>query len=205
MFKTLIAAAGLGLAVLAAALAGCAKSEESTAPNGKPDAAKQSPPAGGAGASSSVPQEKGKMVAAKGDSVSVNYTGKLKDGTVFDSSAGKAPLTFTVGAGQLIKGFDTAVVGMAVGEKKTVEMPPEQAYGSADPRGVMTVPKAQLGEIASKVKKGDRLGMGTPDGRRIPVRVTDVAAETVTVDANHELAGKTLIFDIEVVSIKAGK
>ncbi len=160
----------------------------------------------------SGPPAQGRPVAAPGDTVSVHYTGKLKDGTVFDSSLQEKPgrkiepLSFTVGAGQMIPGFDQAVRGMAVGDKKTVELPPEQAYGQRDERKIYKFPKAQLGaDVAARVKKGDQLQMSMASGRVLPVTVIEVADDAITVDANHELAGKTLTFEIQMVSIEKGR
>jgi peptidylprolyl isomerase len=138
---------------------------------------------------------KAKRVAKQGDTVSVNYTGTLDDGTVFDSSVGREPLTFTVGAGQMIKGFDAAVVGMAVGDKKTVHLTPDEAYGQHRPDLVLTVPAANA---PAGLSKGDQVTLGNG----APATVVDVTSDTITVDANSPLAGKALNFEIEMVKIQ---
>ncbi len=136
------------------------------------------------------------MAIQEGDTVAVHYTGKLTDGQVFDTSEGRDPLEFTVGAGQLIAGFDQAVRGLGVGDKTTVEIPPEEAYGMPDPERVQEVPKAM---IDADVEVGQVLGLQTPDGQAMQATVHQVGDETITLDFNHFLAGKTLVFDIEVV------
>ena len=143
--------------------------------------------------------------AAKvGDTVKVDYTGTLTDGTVFDSSVGKSPLEFTVGAGQMIKGFDNAVLGMKVGQSKTVVLPPEDAYGAHRDDLVVAVDRRQLGDAANATV-GDQLSVMYANGTRGTVVVLAVNATTVTVDTNHSLAGKTLKFDIKLVSVTPKK
>ena len=138
--------------------------------------------------------------AKQGNSVKVHYTGKLDDGTVFDSSVGREPLDFTVGARQLIAGFDEAVVGMAVGEKKTVRIAPEQAYGPHNPEMTLQVPRSQLpAEIQPEL--GMQLEASQEGGHSMVVTVVEVTDESVTFDANHPLAGKALTFEIEVVEL----
>ncbi len=137
------------------------------------------------------------MAIKEGDTVAVHYTGKLPDGQVFDTSEGRDPLEFTVGAGQLIAGFDKAVRGKEVGEKTTVEIPPEEGYGQADPERIQTIPREMLD--ADGLEEGQVLGLQTPDGQALQATVQAVNEETVTLDFNHFLAGKTLTFDIEVV------
>lgn len=132
-----------------------------------------------------------------GDTISVNYTGRFEDGTVFDSSEAKKPLKFTVGAGQLIQGFDEAVVGMKLGEKKTINLPPEEAYGVHQDGMVIDIPKAQIPEDM-KVEVGMRLHLRDPEGNPVPAVVTEITDEVVKMDANHPMAGKTLVFDIEI-------
>ncbi|MGH1368353.1 MAG: FKBP-type peptidyl-prolyl cis-trans isomerase [Maritimibacter sp.] len=135
-----------------------------------------------------------------GDTVQIHYTGTLNDGTVFDSSEGRDPLQFTVGSGQIIPGLDKAIPGMVVGDKKDVPIVPAEAYGEHDPRGVIEVPRAEIpAEIPLEV--GVQLEMRNPDGQAMPVTVTNVSEEQVTLDANHRLAGKDLNFAIELVSI----
>jgi len=138
--------------------------------------------------------------AKKGDSVKVHYTGKLDDGTVFDSSVGREPLDFTVGAGQLIAGFDEAVVGMALGEKKAVRIAAEQAYGPHNPEMTLQVPRSDLpADIQPEL--GMQLEASQEGGHSIVVTVVEVTDESVTFDANHPLAGKALTFEIEVVEL----
>jgi len=136
----------------------------------------------------------------QGDSVKVHYTGKLDDGTVFDSSVGREPLDFTVGAGQLIAGFDEAVVGMAVGEKKMVRIAPEQAYGPHNPEMTLQVPRSDLpADIQPEL--GMQLEASQEGGHSMVVTVVEITDESVTFDANHPLAGKALTFEIEVVDL----
>lgn len=140
--------------------------------------------------------------AQSGDMVKVHYTGKLTDGSVFDSSYERdEPIEFTLGAGQMIAGFDAGVTGMNVGDKKTLELAPEQAYGDRTEEAVVTVPKENLGDLADQVSEGDRLVMQTQDGQSVPVTVTGIDEASVILDANHQLAGQTLIFDVELVEV----
>ena len=135
-----------------------------------------------------------------GDTVRIHYTGTLQDGTQFDSSRDREPLEFQVGSGQIIPGLDSALPGMEVGETKTVEVAAEAAYGDVDPSARQDVPREQIpAEIPLEV--GTQLQMQTPDGRAGPVMVAEVGEKSVTLDANHPLAGKDLKFDIEVVSV----
>ncbi len=135
-----------------------------------------------------------------GDKVAIHYTGSLTDGSVFDSSEGREPLEFTVGSGQIIPGLDAALPGMKVGDKKKVTIKPADAYGEHNAEGVIEVPRSELpDEIPLEV--GTRLEMRSPDGRAIPVTITKVTDDTVTMDANHMLAGKDLVFDFELVRI----
>ena len=137
----------------------------------------------------------------EGDTITVEYEGRLEDGTVFDSSEKhEEPLQFTVGEGKIIKGFDEAVVGMKVGEEKEVTIPPEQAYGQHNPELVRDLPRNVFPED-QEVQKGMVFMMSLPDGRQVPVRISDVAEESVKVDLNSPLAGKTLKFTIKIVSI----
>ncbi|QIZ71154.1 FKBP-type peptidyl-prolyl cis-trans isomerase [Oxynema aestuarii] len=140
------------------------------------------------------------MAAAKtGDTVKVHYTGKLEDGTVFDSSVEREPLQFTLGEGQVIPGFEKAALGMNPGDSKTETIPPEEAYGEHREEMVVQVERQQIPDNFAKV--GQRLQIQQPTGQKIPVVVTEVADATVTLDANHPLAGKSLTFDIEMVEI----
>ncbi|WP_197915770.1 FKBP-type peptidyl-prolyl cis-trans isomerase [Thiosulfatihalobacter marinus] len=141
------------------------------------------------------------MTAAKsGDTVRIHYTGTLNDGSVFDSSQGREPLEFTLGAGQVIPGFDAAVDGMAVGDRKVAEIPADEAYGPRHDQAVQDVPRADIpAEIPLEV--GLQLQMQSPTGQVMPVTVTAITDDAVTLDANHMLAGKDLTFAIELVSI----
>ena len=135
-----------------------------------------------------------------GDKIKVHYTGKLEDGNVFDSSREREPFEFTVGAGNVIPGFDAGVIGMAAGDQKTVTIEAEQAYGKRRDELVMEVKKDVFPEnITPEV--GQQLQMDQPDGQAVNVVVSEMKEEMVTLDANHPLAGKTLIFEIEVVAI----
>ena len=138
--------------------------------------------------------------AKKGDHVKVHYTGKLTSGEQFDSSSNRDPLAFTVGAGQMIKGFDEAIPGMAVGDKKTINIAPENAYGNTNKEAIIEFPKSNIpGDM--KLEKGMKLQLQNQEGHPIPVVVTEIKEEVVVLDANHELAGKELVFDIELVEI----
>ena len=136
----------------------------------------------------------------KGNNVKVHYTGTLTDETVFDSSREREPLAFTVGAGQMIEGFDAAVVGMKVGESKKVTIPAEKAYGPKSEEAMIKVPKTQLPEGMSP-EVGMQLEATQQDGRSQVLVVAEVLDEEVILDANHPLAGKDLIFDIEMMEI----
>jgi peptidylprolyl isomerase len=136
-----------------------------------------------------------------GDTVRVHYTGKLKDGTVFDSSFDRDPLEFTMGEAAVISGFENAVRGMEVGQSKTVTMPPEEAYGPHFDEMVLVLNREQFPpEIDPTI--GQHLQMQQENGREFIARITDVSEATITVDANHPLAGKELTFEIELVGVK---
>ena len=141
------------------------------------------------------------MTQAKaGDTVAIHYTGTLADGSQFDSSEGRDPLRFTLGSGQIIAGLDAAITGMSQGEKKSVTIAAAEAYGDHRLEAVQAVPRAQIpAEIPLEV--GGGLQVQTPDGQTIPVTVTSVTDEEVTLDANHPLAGKDLTFAVELVEI----
>jgi peptidylprolyl isomerase len=141
------------------------------------------------------------MAAAKqGDTVAIHYTGTLDDGSVFDSSDGRDPLEFEVGSGQIIPGLDAEIPGMNIGDKKSVVIEPDLAYGPVNPEAKQSVPRADIpDEIPLEV--GLPLQVQTPEGQQIPVTVAEVNDDTVTLDANHPLAGKVLKFDIELMSI----
>ena len=137
-----------------------------------------------------------------GDTVFINYTGTLEDGTQFDTSEGRGPLEFVVGSGQIIPGLDKAIPGMAVGDKKVVDVPCGEAYGEANPDNRQAVPRSQLpSDIPLEI--GLTLQMQAEDGRGMPVTVVELSEDSVTLDANHMLAGKDLTFAIELVEIKA--
>ena len=138
--------------------------------------------------------------AKSGDTVKVHYTGRLDDGTVFDSSTGRDPLQFTIGASQVIAGFERAATGMSLGESKAATFPADQAYGPRDERRVLVAKKDQL-PPGRQIKVDDQLQMRRPDGRAQVVTVTAVSESDVTLDGNHPLAGKDLTFDIELVEI----
>ncbi|SDK31073.1 FKBP-type peptidyl-prolyl cis-trans isomerase 2 [Catalinimonas alkaloidigena] len=139
--------------------------------------------------------------AKSGDTVKVHYTGRLQDGTTFDSSIPRQePLEFTLGGGQMIKGFDAAVHGMETGQSKTVEIPAAEAYGTVREDMIMTLDRQQVPpDINPEV--GQQLAMQDQNGRQIPVVVTDINDSSITLDANHPLAGKDLIFEIQLVEI----
>jgi FKBP-type peptidyl-prolyl cis-trans isomerase 2 len=135
-----------------------------------------------------------------GDTVQFHYTGTLSDGTVFDSSEGRDPLSFTLGSGQIIPGLDAAIDGMAVGDKKTVTIPANQAYGEHDANARQAVPRAQIPDHIP-TEPGTQLQMQSAQGQVIPVVVIEADDEQVVLDANHPLAGKDLTFAVEVVAV----
>lgn len=139
-------------------------------------------------------------LAKNGDTVKVHYTGRFQDGTVFDTSADGEPLEFTLGERQVISGFERAVVGMQTGESKTVKIPPNQGYGARQTDLVFEVGRENLpDELDPEV--GQHLELEQPDGQRVMLTITGVSASTVTLDANHPLAGKELTFNLELVDI----
>ena len=140
------------------------------------------------------------MTAKHGDTVKVHYTGKLDDGTVFDSSTDRDPLEFTIGEGLVIPGFERAVIGMTPGDSRTELIPNEQAYGPHLEDMVVVVDRQQMpAEIEPSI--GQQLEVQQPSGQVIPVVITDLSDEAVTLDANHPLAGEDLTFDIQLVEI----
>jgi peptidylprolyl isomerase len=141
--------------------------------------------------------------AKSGDIVSVHYTGKLADGTVFDSSEGREPLEFPVGAGMVIKGFDDGILGMEVGENKILQIPAHEAYGETDPDYKLTVNRSEMPDDMN-LEIGMPVNMHQEGGQVVQVTVTDLTETTVTLDGNHPLAGHDLTFHVEVISIKDG-
>src|SRR3989338_59850 len=144
--------------------------------------------------------EKPAGVVAKGNRVSIDYTGRLEDGTVFDSSDGKQPIEFVAGSGQVIKGFDDALIGMRKGEGKQVRIEPQDGYGERDEKLQQHVPKSVF-PPEMKLEAGMGFSFKTPDGQVIHASITSVSDDSVTLDLNHPLAGKILAFDIKVVDI----
>ena len=140
------------------------------------------------------------MTAKVNDKVKVHYKGTLSNGDVFDSSEGKDPLEFTLGTGQVIPGFDNGIVGMQTEESKTIKIPAAEAYGEPKDELIQQVPKAQLPPDI-KPEVGLQLMTQTPEGQQIPLVVTEVKEDSITVDANHPLAGKDLTFEVTLVSI----
>jgi peptidylprolyl isomerase len=138
--------------------------------------------------------------AQSGDKVRVHYHGKLRSGETFDSSNGREPLEFTVGSGQVIKGFEEGVKGMQAGDKKTVEIPVQDAYGEKNQDMIIEFPKAQFPPDMNP-EAGQQLMMSNGSGESFPVVVVEVKEESVLLDANHPLAGQELVFDIELVEI----
>ena len=135
-----------------------------------------------------------------GDTVQVHYTGRLETGEQFDSSRERDPLQFTLGNGELIPGFENAVIGMNVGDVKTIQIPSQEAYGPYMEEMKMVVDRAKMPEEL-ELKIGLNLTVRASDERRLTVKIVDIAEDTVTIDANHPLAGKDLVFDIELVKI----
>lgn len=138
--------------------------------------------------------------ASDGNTVQIHYTGKLTDGTVFDSSEGRDPLEFQIGGNTIIPTLETAVVGMAVGETATVEIAAADAYGPHQPEAVQTVERSMIADGVD-VAVGSQLQATAPGGEEFVLTVTAVDEKTVTLDGNHPLAGQDLVFDIELVGI----
>ncbi|MBW1975377.1 MAG: peptidylprolyl isomerase [Deltaproteobacteria bacterium] len=136
----------------------------------------------------------------KGHFVRIHYTGRLENGEVFDSSEGRGPLEFQVGAGQVIRGFEEQIVGMGINEKKSFTLSPEEAYGHRDERLEQTFSRSEL-PSGFEPSVGEVLALQTPDGGRIPATVVSVTPEDITIDLNHPLAGHTISFEVEVVDI----
>ncbi|HTN46888.1 MAG TPA: peptidylprolyl isomerase [Flavipsychrobacter sp.] len=135
-----------------------------------------------------------------GDMVSVHYHGRLNNGTTFDSSEGRDPLSFEVGKGMVIKGFDDALLGMRVGDKKTVNIPVDQAYGERNDGWIMEYPLSDFPDDM-KPELGMQLNMSDNQGNNFPVIIAEIKEDAVVLDGNHPLAGQNLIFDIELVTI----
>lgn len=138
-----------------------------------------------------------------GDKVKVHYHGKLTNGETFDSSNGREPLEFEVGSGMVIKGFDDGVTGMTVGEKKTITIPYNEAYGPSNPEMVIEMPKDRFPQDMT-LEIGMPLMMSSGSGQNFQVVITEIKEEVVILDANHPLAGKDLVFDLELVEIVGG-
>ena len=142
--------------------------------------------------------------AKSGDKVKVHYHGRLTSGETFDSSAGREPLEFEVGSGSVIKGFDEGVTGMKVGEKKTVNIPAEHAYGGKNPEMIIEYPKAQFPQDM-ELEIGTQLVMSSPSGEQFQVTIAEIKDDVILLDGNHPLAGEELVFDIELVEIVGKK
>jgi peptidylprolyl isomerase len=139
--------------------------------------------------------------AQSGTVVRVHYTGRLEDGTVFDSSHGREPLEFTVGSGQVISGFDSAVEGMEVGETRSARIPVEEAYGPRREDLLLEIDREQVPD-GIEVSVGTQLQLQQEDGRNLPVTVADVSSQSITLDANHPLAGHDLDFELELLEVE---
>ena len=142
--------------------------------------------------------------AKKGDKVKVHYHGRLIDGTTFDSSQDRQPLEFEVGSGMVIKGFDDGITGMKVGDKKTINIPAENAYGEKNAEMIIEYPKAQFPEHI-ELQVGTPLVMSSASGQQFQVKIIEIKDDVVVLDANHPLAGEELIFDLELVEIVGAK
>ncbi|MBN1993991.1 MAG: peptidylprolyl isomerase [Anaerolineae bacterium] len=138
--------------------------------------------------------------AENGNTVKVHYTGKLEDGTVFDTSVDRDPLQFTIGRGQIIPGFEEAVIGMSLGESKTETIPPDKAYGPHHAELMLTLNRNQIPTHLTP-EIGQRLEIHQPDGQTIGVTVSEISEKNITLDANHPLAGQELTFDIELLEV----
>ncbi len=135
-----------------------------------------------------------------GDKVKVHYTGRFEDGRVFDSSIEREPLDVEIGGAQVIKGFEDGLVGMQEGEKKTISISPEEGYGQRDPALLIEIPNTNIPD-GMNPEIGMKLRLADKNGQSVMVMVTDVREESIQLDANHPLAGKVLVFDLELVSI----
>ncbi|MBT6690254.1 peptidylprolyl isomerase [archaeon] len=139
------------------------------------------------------------MVVEKGSKIKVEYRGSFEDGEVFDASEKHGqPLEFEAGAGMVVPGFDAAVIGMDVGEEKTFTLKPEEAYGMPDERAVQKVPRDKF---PTEAKEGMMIGVPLPNGQQIPAKITKIDEKEATIDMNHPMAGKTLVFWIKIVEV----
>lgn len=139
--------------------------------------------------------------AKAGNTVTIHYTGTLEDGSVFDTSDGDEPIEFTIGEHEVIGGLEDAVVGMAVGDKKKATIPADGAYGEREEDLIFEVARSSI-QAGQEVEVGDSVRVQLPDGQTAAMQVAAVDEGSITLDANHPLAGKTLIFDVELVSIR---
>ena len=138
--------------------------------------------------------------AKQGDTVRVHYTGKLKDGQVFDSSRQRDPLELTLGAGHVIPGFEQAIEGMTPGQSKSVDIPVAEAYGDREDDKVININRSTV-KVDDNIQVGQQVQLKTKDGNNLVAVVSDLSEATVTLDANHPLAGKDLVFDVELMEI----
>lgn len=140
------------------------------------------------------------MAVKKGDKIKVDYTGSFENGEVFDASERHGqPLEFEAGAKMVVPGFDAAVIGMDIDEEKTVTLKPEEAYGMPDDRAVQKVPKDKF---PAEAKEGMMIGVPLPNGQQIPAKIVKIDDKEVSIDMNHPMAGKVLVFKIKIVSIE---
>jgi peptidylprolyl isomerase len=142
------------------------------------------------------------MIVEHGHTVKVHYTGTLSDGEVFDTSKGREPLEFEVGVGQVIPGFENGVLGLAVGQSKTVVIPPSEAYGEWSEELIHMMPKSEVPD-EMELFLGQELELSDEEGNVVPVLVVDLTDEHVVLDGNHALAGQELTFEIELLEIVA--
>lgn len=142
------------------------------------------------------------MAVEKGNKIKIEYTGSFESGEVFDASEKHGqPLEFIAGSGQVVPGFDKAIIGMEEGEEKSFTLKPEEAYGMPDERAIQKVPKDKF---PAEAKEGMMIGIPLPNGQQIPAKITKIDEKEVTIDMNHPMAGKTLIFKIKVVEVLPG-